>query len=168
MNNKIRSRKLSRRRNTSRRKGSLKKKSKMMKGGLGYLPKEQTGIDVIFYISHSSRALVHEVAGAKQFTIRADFGARLEKTLYTLYIGGQIAFGNETWKNLKGLTPKVGSVSENHFGKHGNKLHFSLSEHNYTRNDFNRIGSGGGITQIIHKIYNLKDRLCEYYGIKTD
>ena len=166
MNNKLRSRKLSRRRNTSRRKGSLKKKSKMMKGGLGFLPKEQTGIDVIFYFMRGER-----VEGEEMLTIRADFGGPLEKTMYSVSLGRPgkeiLVIGNKEWKQLPSLQPMKGSATQKHREKHGNKLHFRLSEHTYTRNDFNGVGTGGGITQIIHKIYNLKDRLCEYYGVLT-
>ena len=166
MNNKLRSRKLSRRRNTSRRKGSLKKKSKMMKGGLSFLPREQTGIDVIFYFMRGQR-----VEGEEMLTIRADFGGPLEKTLYSVKLGspadGQLVFYIKEWNQLQGLRPMKGSATQKHREKHGNKLHFRLSEHTYTRNDFNGAGTGGGITQIIHKIYNLKDRLCEYYGVPT-
>lgn len=166
MNNKLRSRKLSRRRNTSRRKGSLKKKSKMMKGGLSFLPKEQTGIDVIFYFMRGQR-----VEGEEMLTIRANFGGSLEKTLYSVNLGGPCTPNaiiiNKEWKQLQGSMPMKGSATQKHRQKHGNTLHFHLLEHTYTRNDFNGAGTGGGITQIIHKIYNLKDRLCEYYGVQT-
>ena len=109
--------------------------------------------------------------GERILTIRADFGGTLEKTLYTVYLGGpdkgKMVFANREWKVVRDLKPLVGAVTAKHLKKYGEKLHFSWEEHTYGRNDFNGVGTGGGITQIIHKIYNLKDRLCEYYGVPT-
>ena len=166
MSKKLRSRKVSRRRNTLRRKGSLKKKSKMMEGGSDGAPKEQTGIDVIFHFIGDRL-----VEGERTLKIRADFGGEvLEKTVYTAHLGGnseikKLAFSNKNWRQLKGYKPLVGNVSQKHLEKHGDRLNFGLVS--YARNDFNSYGTGGGFTQIIHKIYNLKDRLCEYYGVGT-
>jgi hypothetical protein len=151
MNNRLRSRKLSRRRNTSRRKGSLKKKSKMMKGG--DKPLHRTSIKIMF-------VLKKKVAGEKYLNIMADFGGILPKTEYTVYFGDgavdQIAYKGKPWNYLRNNAPSVGDA------KKGTKLKFGSI--NYLP-DFQY---GTGISQIYNKIYYLKDRLCEYYGTETN
>ena len=147
MSKKLRSRKMSRRRNTLRRKGSLKKKSKMMKGGA----LSQFILKLTFKDPERSDALTIMASGYQSDKLGTHYQAEL---------GARKLVRASSWSNLN----KDWVLAEK---KEGKELFPNPYYHTYSANDFEATASKplppGGFPQIIKKIFNLKDKLNNYF-----